>query len=127
MRKLKEIRSNQNGFIIMEAILSGIILIAIATCFFSIVMCISQQKSIEARMTAQYLIQGYLNTIEYHEFIGNEYNIPQQIEYNDRLFKIDVYKNLIDEDKEQVTVKIYWDFNETEQYEYQTRTFFYKK
>lgn len=122
----KTLINNQEGFIVLEAILSGLILIAIVSTFLSETMLLSQQKNIEDRTTAQYLAQEYLNILEYNQSAKQQIFIPEQIIYNDKVFTINIYEAQSENKSGNFGVEVVWQCNGKENYEYQERRFSFK-
>lgn len=126
IEKKQSLIKNQDGFIVLEAILSGLILIAITMTFLSEAMLLKQQKNIEDRTTAQYLAQEYLNILEYNQSAKQPIFIPEQILYNDKVFIINIYEEKSEKANEKIGVKVKWKFDGKEYDEYQERRFYFK-
>ena len=112
----QNLNKDENGFLHIELLILMAILSSVAMIYICMGILRNQQLNNGYRMTAIYLVQGYLNLME--EQKANI--IPNQIECNGMKYIIK-QKEIFQDDIDEISIEISWRYHDQEEMEYQER------
>ena len=112
----QNLNKDENGFLHIELLILMAILSSVAMIYICMGILRNQQLNNGYRMTAIYLVQGYLNLME--EQKANM--IPNQIECNGMKYMIK-QKEIFQDDIDEISIEISWRYHDQEEMEYQER------